>query len=171
MGIAPVTLTVGDNDRSSIFGGAISDTIAALGLTKIGSGILTLTGANNYKGPTNVNQGVLMVNGSHTGGGLYTVASGASLGGTGNITASIEMDGILSPGASIESLAVAGDVAFGSTAVLQIELDGSSNAIDLLQIGGKLDVDAGACAILRDRHPHRRRVSVRHVRWHAERGL
>jgi autotransporter-associated beta strand protein len=49
------------------------------GLTKIGSGTLTLTGANSYTGPTVVNAGTLIVDTTSTANGAYTVADSASL--------------------------------------------------------------------------------------------
>jgi autotransporter-associated beta strand protein len=49
------------------------------GLTKNGTGTLTLTGANNYTGPTMVNAGTLVVQTDSSASGNYTVASGAQL--------------------------------------------------------------------------------------------
>ena len=48
-------------------------------ITKNGSGILTLTGANTYTGSTTVNAGTLATTTASTGGGSYSVASGATL--------------------------------------------------------------------------------------------
>ncbi len=75
------------------------------GLTKSGNGALTLTGANNsYLGPTSVNAGALIVNDSPSGGGNYTVQSGATLAGTGTIasgTVTIGSGGGLAPGINV----------------------------------------------------------------------
>lgn len=50
------------------------------GLTKLGSGTLTLSGANNYIGDTVINAGTLATTTASTGGGNYTVADNAALG-------------------------------------------------------------------------------------------
>jgi fibronectin-binding autotransporter adhesin len=49
------------------------------GLTKQGTGTLTLTGANSYTGLTLVQQGKLVITTAHVGGGDVTVSDGASL--------------------------------------------------------------------------------------------
>ncbi len=48
-------------------------------ITKIGSGSLTLTGANTYSGSTTVSAGTLSTTTASTGGGSYAVANGAVL--------------------------------------------------------------------------------------------
>jgi fibronectin-binding autotransporter adhesin len=70
-------------DRSDyvIFGGVIGGTGS---LTQSGSGTLDLTAANTYSGNTNLSAGTLLVDGSQ-GASVVTVASGATLGGTGTI--------------------------------------------------------------------------------------
>ncbi len=50
------------------------------GLTKIGTGSLTLSGANSYTGPTVVSAGTLAIRTDATANGGYSVASGAQLG-------------------------------------------------------------------------------------------
>ena len=53
-------------------------------LTQLGPGTLTLTGANTYTGATTVTAGTLLINGPQTAAtGGISVASGATLGGTG----------------------------------------------------------------------------------------
>jgi autotransporter-associated beta strand protein len=81
-------LTVGDAASTSFFG-IIQDTGS---LTKVGTGTLTLIGANTYTGGTKVSGGTLLVatrfGGSGTGTGDVTVASG-TLGGTGTIAGAV----------------------------------------------------------------------------------
>src|SRR5690606_22319836 len=80
------------------YNGAVSGTG---NFAKDGPGILTLGNANNtYVGTTLVDAGSLLVNGTHNGGGDYTVASAALLGGTGVIgsTVNVSAGGIVNPG-------------------------------------------------------------------------
>jgi autotransporter-associated beta strand protein len=54
------TLTVGDATNFSFVGTLQNGAAAALGLTKIGTGSLTLSGANTHTGATTVNEGTLV---------------------------------------------------------------------------------------------------------------
>jgi autotransporter-associated beta strand protein len=59
------------------------------GLTKLGTGTLTLAAANTYAGITTISNGTLMVNGSLAAGSAVTVLTNATLGGTGAIGGSV----------------------------------------------------------------------------------
>ena len=77
-------LSIGVMDVSSSFGGSIN---GAGGVTKVGTGTVTFSGANKYTGQTIVSDGMLLVNntyGSGTGAGSLSVNSGG-IGGTGII--------------------------------------------------------------------------------------
>jgi len=113
-------------------------------LIKNGSGTLLLTGDNDYDGETLVTDGTLLIDGTTSGQGNYTVNSGATLGGNGTIglasgnSVIVEPGGILSPGTSIGTLTVDGDVDLDGT--LLIEVDGLTGMIDLLAVTGTLDI-------------------------------
>lgn len=80
-----VALTVGGNNQSTVYTGAISGSGS---LIKTGTGTLEVTGDSVHTGGVTVSNGVLLVNnlnGSGTGLGSVSVASGATLGGNGSI--------------------------------------------------------------------------------------
>jgi autotransporter-associated beta strand protein len=63
-GGSAVTLTVGNNNASGIYGGTIANGANALSLTKIGSGTETLSGINTYNGNTAISGGTLALSGA-----------------------------------------------------------------------------------------------------------
>ena len=73
-------MSVGALNTDSTFSGIIKDTSGTVALTKIGSGTLTLTGANTYTAGTAVNAGALVVSTLSLANGSYTVANTATLG-------------------------------------------------------------------------------------------
>lgn len=85
----------------------------ATSLVKADAGTWILTGSSNYTGTTSVNAGLLQVGtntvlNASTGSGAISVASGATLAGTGTLggNTTIASGGILSPGDSTAMLAV-----------------------------------------------------------------
>lgn len=111
------------------------------GLTKTtvfgitGLGTLTLNGANTYSGPTAVNAGTLLVNGSIT--SATTVNSGATLGGSGTIAANVMNSGIVAPGNSPGALHITGSYFQNAGGRLKIEL-GSPIDFDRLAVTGNV---------------------------------
>lgn len=95
------TLTIGDNNTTSSFGGTITDTTGTLAITKIGNGTLTLSGTNTYTGATTVNGGTLLINGATSATSLVTVGINGTLGGTGTVGGNTTISGIHSPGNSL----------------------------------------------------------------------
>jgi autotransporter-associated beta strand protein len=103
------------------------------GLTKIGVGALLLSAANTYSGPTAVNAGVLVVNGSIANSAV-TVGSGATLSGIGTVgPTTIASGGTFAPGNSPGTMTVAGNLAFQSGAIYLVQINpsiaSSANAI------------------------------------------
>ena len=105
------TLTIGDNNTTSSFGGTITETTGTLAITKIGSGTLTLSGANTYTGATNVTGGTLIVNGTLDTGAV-TVGINGTLGGTGTLWGNTTISGIHSPGNSPGIQTFIGDLSY-----------------------------------------------------------
>ncbi len=98
-------LGVGSNNTSTTFSGLIADGGVGGGtggsLTKVGTGTLTLSGANTYTGPTTVSAGILKAGnktGSATGTGTVNVNSG-TLGGPGIIAGAVTVGSGSGPGA------------------------------------------------------------------------
>ncbi|MEH6953096.1 autotransporter domain-containing protein (plasmid) [Nitrobacter sp. NHB1] len=103
-------LTVGGNNLSTIVSGIISDCgpsglscglAGAFGgsLVKVGTGTLTLAGANIYTGATTVDAGTLNVTGSLAASSPVSVSTGAVLAGTGSVgSVGINSGGTLAPG-------------------------------------------------------------------------
>ncbi len=122
-------------------------------LVKSGSGIQALSGTNTYTGNTTVSAGTLVLNGTHTGGGLYTIASGATLGGSGSTASSFDVSGIIAPGNSIDTLDT-GTVTWNGAATGNAATDwifelGPSDTADLLNITGDFNGNTGTGSVFR----------------------
>jgi autotransporter-associated beta strand protein len=83
-GFSPIALTVGGNNASTTYSGALLDGGTGATVVKVGTGTLTLAGTNNYSGLTTVSNGVLVVSPNYNAGFDFTVKSGAAFGPAGN---------------------------------------------------------------------------------------
>ena len=132
---------------------AANITNSGVGVTKLGSGTLVLTGSNSYSGPTIVNAGTLLANntfGSALGSSTVTVQSGATLGGNGTIGAaiSVESGGSLIAGSGgVDTLTLANGLTLkdGSTNIFLINSTNNYTSLNIQQglvtYGGTLKLD------------------------------
>jgi len=125
---------------TSTFAGVISDNGSGIvALTKAGAGTLRLTGSSGYTGATTVTAGVLAVNGQIS--SAVTVATGATVGGSGVISAALSGAGTVSPGNS-PGILTAGqfdatgglDAAFEFMALAPVYNDSSASLNDVLRL-------------------------------------
>jgi len=95
-----ITWQIGGLNLNTTFAGAIQNgSLGSAAITKIGTGMLTLSGSSTFTNATTVSNGTLLVTGS-IGGSPVTVAGGANLQGTGFLGSgvSVQSGGIISPG-------------------------------------------------------------------------
>ena len=136
-------LTIGSDNTSTIFSGSMAGTG---GLTKIGAGTFMLTGASTYTGPTNVNAGILSVNGSLA--STVFVNSGGTLMGNGSVGGlNVVSGGTAAPGNSIGTLNVAGNVNFGPGSIYQVETNAAGQS-DKILAGGTSSLTGGTVQVL-----------------------
>lgn len=146
------TLTIGNNDRTSTFGGTIRDSTGRLNLVKLGAGRLTLSGNSPFSGATGVDGGELIVDG-HCDSTTITVNAGAVLGGSGSTGAIVVSSGVLRPG-GVDGIgvlkAVGADLSGGDASTLLVRARGSATPgtdHDRLDLAGTLEL--GGRSVLR----------------------
>ena len=137
--------TVDTNGNTVTLASAIGGTG---GLTKQGSGLLNLTGANTYTGPTSVTAGTLAVNGSLT--SNTTVAASGTLGGNGTIFGTVSNGGIVAPGNSIGTLTINGSFvqAAGGTYQVEVNAAGQGDRINVTGAPGTATINGGTVQVL-----------------------
>ena len=129
--LGAATLTTGNDNTSTTFSGGISGTG---GLTKIGTGTLLLTGDQHlYRRRPPSTRAALSVNGSIAS-STVTVNAGGMLGGTGMIGSTTINGGTLSPGNSIGTLTVQGNLVLTSASAYLVEV--SPTAADRTNVTG-----------------------------------
>lgn len=139
------TLTTNSTTNSTFSGVIAGDA----GLTKEGSGTLTLSGNNTYTGLTAVNGGAVAVNGTHA--SPVMLAAGTTLSGAGTFLSGVSLSGTHAPGNSpgIQTFA---DLTYNAGANILWELNansatqGSMPSFDQIVVNGALNV-AGATTV------------------------
>jgi autotransporter-associated beta strand protein len=131
------------NDDANLTIYAVVGGAASAPLQVSGSGELRLTANNTYAGPTTINGGRLLVNGTQTNSAV--TLSGGTLGGIGTIGPLTANSGHLAPGTSAGRLRVGGNTALGTAATFLVELNGLAAGIsyDQLVVNGSVNL-AGA---------------------------
>jgi autotransporter-associated beta strand protein len=151
-------LTLGGLNANDVVSGTVSDKGSVFAppgsgiggsIVKVGSGTLTLSGANSYTGGTTVAAGTLAVNnasGSATGTGAVQIQSGAGLAGNGTIAGVVNVasGGSVNPGSSPGTLTVGGlNLDAGSTLNYELGQAGVAGGTlnDLINVNGNLRLD------------------------------
>lgn len=130
-----LTVDQGDN---SVFAGTIT---GSGGLTLTGGGQLNLTGNSTYTGTTAIEDGTLKVNGAIVSSVL--LGSGGTLGGNGRVGSTTVNGGRVGPGNSIGRLTVSGNLAFGASAVYEVEAN-AAGAADRIDVTGATSIASTA---------------------------
>ena len=150
-------LTVGGNGLSTEVSGVISDCgptgnecviAGATGgsLVKTGGGTFTLSGANIYTGPTTVDGGTLVVNGSVV--SPTTVNAGAMLEGTGQTGAlTVNPGGVFAPGNSIGTMIVNGAFTLSGGAIFEVEANAAGQS-DRVVVNGTVNLTGSVLRVL-----------------------
>ncbi len=138
-------LTLGVNDGSGTFDGAIENATGSLSLTKEGSGIQQLTGASTYSGATTVSGGILRFTDRSP-----NSSSSLVLNGSGTLEFEISTDPVTFDGAHVQLGAEGGTTVSGTgtfvksgAGILALDGQGGNHAVTFDMTGGLIDIREG----------------------------
>lgn len=130
-------------------GGTLSGNISGLGgIRKLDDGTITLNGQNTYTGPTTIEEGMLVINGTLA--SSVEVGLNASIEGTGSISGDVEVSGKIFAGDSIGnqigSLGV-GNLSLGGGSTYTYAMNTSTLHGSLIHSNGDLSIGLGASMV------------------------
>ena len=157
------TITQNANGADRIFTGKITNG----GLTKAGSGVLTLSGANDYRGKTTVEQGTLKLSGSGSiaasgeiniasgavldVGGIrdWTVVNGQKLSGEGTVSGAAIISGTHAP---TGKQTFSGGLTYANGSIFEWSLESASisSGFDTVSVVGAMGAADGAFRVITD---------------------
>ena len=137
-----------DGDGALTLSGSIT---GGATLTKAGAHTLTLSGDSAGKRPglLAVTAGKLVVTG-HAGSGPLTIASGATLGGTGTIGGPVTIGGTFDQGAAVATLTTTGNLTLQPTATTRFKIQKTQAGLsaDRLAVSGTFTVDGSLTVVV-----------------------
>ncbi len=147
------TFHVGGDNTSTTFAGILQEGPYGTGnggVTKNGTGTLTLTGMNTYGGATTVAAGGLVIHGSlSASANAVTVQNSTFLGGTGTIGRDVTVNsgGRLTGGLTnvVGTLNIASNLNLKAGAILDVQLVGGG-VCDLIMVAGSVNLNSGGGA-------------------------
>jgi large repetitive protein len=150
----PRTFTVNGSANatpSMIISAVIADIPLAAGLTKVGSGTLSLRNDNTYTGPTTVTQGILLADGPNPASTIGPVIlNGGTLGGKGTVgTITAAASGTVAPGDGATSPAVLASATtslIGSNIFLLTLTGPSAGQFSQLAVNGNINLGSATLA-------------------------
>jgi autotransporter-associated beta strand protein len=138
-------ISVGNDNGTGTFVGAIVDGGGTMSFVKTGTGVQTLAGTNTYTGTTTVSNGTLRVDGSLTNSSFVTVTANGTLAGIGNVQGPVWLYGTMAPGANAVGTLTTGPAYLygGSTLTFKVASADTNNAAgrDFVNIDGTLYLD------------------------------
>ena len=132
-GVAEFTAGATVNFGPQVFGGTPGSVIQE------GSGTTILTAADTYTGPTTVSAGTLEVDGSIQPSASVTVASGATLDGTGTV-GTTAVNGAIHGGTDASPGALTTDLSFGANGIFSARLDSASSFDQVVVASGTINL-------------------------------
>ncbi|MBN1576647.1 MAG: autotransporter-associated beta strand repeat-containing protein, partial [Chitinispirillaceae bacterium] len=149
-GTAARTLTLsGSNTGSNTLAASIGNGTGATALVKNGTGTWILSADHSYTGATTISAGKLLITGSIAA-SATTVASEATLGGTGSLDGAVAANGILSPGTDETGiLTINNDLIFTGSGSYECAIEGTAagTGFDQLVVNGTVTLGNAALAL------------------------